>query len=110
MFLLLKERTLLSKHVFHSFLKTINGVSRSQTSTHVFIINSSHEPWAEVQLFKRLPEDVLPSLAPACEVKDYMPGGPNRSIDSLIHALSIELVFFFNENILDCFQMTIYVS
>lgn len=28
----------------------------------------------QVQLFKRLPEDVLPSLAPVCEVKDYLPG------------------------------------
>jgi len=28
----------------------------------------------KVQLFKRLPEDELPSLAPACEVKDYLPG------------------------------------
>lgn len=50
-------------------------VSNTQTSTGVFMVNSAHEPWAlEVQLFKRLPEDELPSLAPACEVKDYLPG------------------------------------
>ncbi|CAK9087486.1 cGMP-dependent protein kinase egl-4 (Egg-laying defective protein 4) [Durusdinium trenchii] len=28
----------------------------------------------KVQLFKRLPEDDLPSLAPVCEVKEYLPG------------------------------------
>ena len=28
----------------------------------------------QVQLFKRLPDGVLPSLAPVCEVKDYLPG------------------------------------
>ena len=62
-------------NIFFSGLKTTNGASNSQTATCVFMVNSAHEPWAlEVQLFKRLPEDELPSLAPACEVKDYLPG------------------------------------
>lgn len=47
----------------------IDSVASTQVGAHEIL-----EFLSKVQLFKRLPQDVLPSLAPVCEVKDYLPG------------------------------------
>eukprot|EP00438_Fugacium_kawagutii_P000818 Skav235103 [mRNA] locus=scaffold711:167935:169434:- [translate_table: standard] len=47
----------------------IDSVASTQVAVHEIL-----EFLNKVQLFKRLPEDLLPSLAPVCEVKDYLPG------------------------------------
>eukprot|EP00435_Cladocopium_sp_Y103_P024388 s340_g6.t1 len=47
----------------------IDSVASTQVGAHEIL-----EFLNKVQLFKRLPENVLPSLAPVCEVKDYLPG------------------------------------